>query len=64
MELFHAVTQSIENVLACDYFDSFKTFKMDGNANKDKTMDTVPGGETPQYVRPVLPPSREYPGIS
>ncbi|EXJ54739.1 hypothetical protein A1O7_10080 [Cladophialophora yegresii CBS 114405] len=51
MELFHAVTQSIGNVLTCDYFDSFKGFKkMDGsNQNQDKTMDTAPGGETPQY---------------
>ncbi|OCT48026.1 hypothetical protein CLCR_04364 [Cladophialophora carrionii] len=49
MELFHAVTQSIGNVLTCDYFDTFKAFKMEGNKTQDKTMDTVPGGETPQY---------------
>jgi hypothetical protein len=46
MDLFHAVTQSIENVLTCDWYDSFKQFKM----SDKKTMDTVPGGETPQYV--------------
>jgi hypothetical protein len=47
MDLFHAVTQSIENVLTCDWYDSFKQFKM----SDGKTMDTVPGGETPQYVQ-------------
>jgi hypothetical protein len=46
MDLFHAVTQSIENVLTCDWYDSFKQFKMDDK----KTMNTAPGGETPQYV--------------
>lgn len=51
MELFHAVTQSIENVLTCDWYTSFKTFKMDGAKSDDhKTMDTVPGGESTQYV--------------
>lgn len=51
MELFHAVTQSIENVLTCDWYTSFKTFKMDGAKSDDrKTMDTEPGGESTQYV--------------
>ena len=50
MDLFHAVTQGIENVLTCDWYDGFKTFKMDDNKNQDKLMDTVPGGETTQYL--------------
>ena len=50
MDLFHSVTQSIDNVLTCDWFDSFKTFKMEGNKADDKTMDTAPGGESTQYV--------------
>ena len=53
MDLFHAITQSIDNVLACDWYDSFRTLKMDDK----KTMDTVPGGETTQYVV-LTPPDR------
>ncbi|KIW22214.1 uncharacterized protein PV07_12125 [Cladophialophora immunda] len=49
MDLFNTVTQTIDQVLTCDWYDSFKVFKMDGNQGQDKTMDTVPGGETPQY---------------
>lgn len=49
MDIFHAISQSIDNVLTCDWYDSFKTFKMDGpKSHEDKTMDTVPGGETTQ----------------
>lgn len=46
MDLFHAVTSSIENVLTCDWYDTFKQYKMDDK----KTMDTAPGGENTQYV--------------
>ena len=50
MDLFHAVTQSLPNVLTCDWYDSFKTFKMD-DKSKSKTMDTERGGENTQYVQ-------------
>ncbi|OAP55559.1 hypothetical protein AYL99_10532 [Fonsecaea erecta] len=49
MDLFHTITQTIDQVLTCDWYDSFKSIKMEGNKAQDKTMDTVPGGETPQY---------------
>jgi len=49
MELFHAITQSIDNVLTCDWYDSFKQYTMEGSKSEDKTMDTVPGGESTQY---------------
>ena len=54
MDLFHAITQSIDNVLTCDWYDSFKTFKMDDNKSDDKLMDTEPGGESTQYVAHLL----------
>jgi hypothetical protein len=83
MDLFHTVTQTIDNVLTCDWFESFGKFKASDNSNsstssrrssagssrsrslsatrsrstsrsrmtsEDKTMDTVPGGESTQYV--------------
>ncbi|EXJ57783.1 uncharacterized protein A1O5_12341 [Cladophialophora psammophila CBS 110553] len=49
MDLFHTVTQTIDQVLTCDWYDSFKSFKMEGNKAQDKTIDTALGGETPQY---------------
>ncbi|KIW86962.1 uncharacterized protein Z519_12427 [Cladophialophora bantiana CBS 173.52] len=49
MDLFHTVTQAIDQVLTCDWYESFKSFKMEGNKAQDKTIDTAPGGETPQY---------------
>ena len=52
MDLFHAVTQGIENVLTCDWHDSFTKFMAD-NKQEEKTMDTVPGGETSQYAHQV-----------
>ena len=48
MDLFHAVTQSIDKVLTCHWYDGFKAFKMDDS--KSKTMDTERGGESTQYV--------------
>lgn len=45
MDLFHAITQSIDNVLTCHWYEEgFKSFKM------DKTMDTEPGGESNQFA--------------
>ncbi|EHY53391.1 hypothetical protein HRR83_003598 [Exophiala dermatitidis] len=51
MDLFHTITQTMDTVLTCDWYDSFKSFKMDGprSGSDDKLMDTSPGGETPQY---------------
>ena len=51
MDLFHAVTQSIDKVLTCHWYEGFKDFNM---SNQDKTMDTAPGGEGGQYVRVFL----------
>jgi len=45
MDLFHAVTQNIEQVLTCNWLTDFRSFKMGG----DKTMATEPGGESTQY---------------
>lgn len=45
MDLFHAVTQSIDQVLTCHWLEEFKAFKMPG---QDKTMSTEPGGEQTQ----------------
>jgi hypothetical protein len=47
MDLFHAVTQSIDKVLTCHWYDDFKAFKMDDK----KTMKTEPGGESTQYAQ-------------
>jgi len=44
MDLFHAVTQNIEQVLTCNWLTDFRSFKMGG----DKTMATEPGGESTQ----------------
>lgn len=44
MDLFHAVTQGIDKVLTCQWYEDLKTFNM------DKRMDTEPGGESTQYV--------------
>ncbi|KEF58388.1 uncharacterized protein A1O9_06314 [Exophiala aquamarina CBS 119918] len=51
MDLFHAVTQGIESVLTCDWYDSFKGYTPSDMASGpgNKTMDTVPGGESTQY---------------
>lgn len=49
MDLFHTISQTIDNVLTCDWYDSFKNYKMSDSNSDDKTMDTAPGGETPQY---------------
>ena len=46
MDLFHAVTQGIDQVLTCQWYEDLKTFNMTG----DKRMDTEPGGESTQYV--------------
>lgn len=56
MDLFHSITQTIDNVLTCDWYDTFKNYKMSGSDTGDKTMDTVPGGETPQYKTTCIPP--------
>ena len=60
MDLFHAITSGIDNVLTCDWYDSFKNFKMsdsnDSVARDSQTMDTEPGGESTQYVYPVAFP--------
>jgi hypothetical protein len=50
MDLFHTITQSIDKVLTCDWYDSFKNFNMEGSKAENKTMDTEPGGESTQYV--------------
>ncbi len=50
MDLFHTISQTIDTVLTCDWYDSFKNYKMSDSNSEDKTMDTAPGGETPQYV--------------
>ena len=46
MDLFHSVTQSIDKVLTCHWYEGFESFKM----NNTKTMDTEPGGEQTQFV--------------
>jgi hypothetical protein len=46
MDLFHAVTSGIEQVLTCHWFTDFKAFKMP----ETKLMDTERGGEQTQYV--------------
>ena len=46
MDLFHAVTQGIDKVLTCQWYEDLKKFDMTG----DKRMDTEPGGESTQYV--------------
>merc|ERR1712093_795007 len=48
-DLFHTISQTIDTVLTCDWYDSFKNYKMSDSNSDDKTMDTAPGGETPQY---------------
>ena len=53
MDLFHAITWNIDNVLTCHWYDSFKSFNMD-NRSDDEMMDTVTGGETSQYVHRAL----------
>ncbi len=50
MDLFHTISQTIDTVLTCDWYDSFKNYKMSDSNSDDKTMDTAPGGETPQYA--------------
>jgi len=59
MDLFHAITQGIDQVLTCHYFDSFRDFKM-----SDSLMDTEAGGETPQYesIKTVTEPSAKQSG--
>ena len=60
-DLFHAITQGIDSVLTCHYFDSFKendAYRSGSrsrsrstsrrNSMSDKKLDTEPGGETPQ----------------
>lgn len=47
MDLFHTITQSIDQVLTCHWLTDFKAFKMSGN---DKLMNTERGGEQTQYV--------------
>ena len=44
MDIFHAVSQSIDKVLTCHWYEGFRSFKM-----SDKLMDTSPGGEQTQY---------------
>lgn len=44
MDLFRAISETIDSVLTCDFFDSFKKFKMPDT----KLMDTEPGGESTQ----------------
>jgi hypothetical protein len=48
MDLFHAVTQSIDQVLTCHWFEGFESLNMDNG--KSKTMNTERGGEQTQYV--------------
>lgn len=45
MDLFHSITQGIDSVLTCHWFEQVKSFKM-----SDQLMDTEPGGESTQYV--------------
>jgi len=49
MDLFHTITQSLDNVLTCDWYESFKNYGTDQSNPDDKTMDTETGGETSQY---------------
>ncbi|KAK5404034.1 hypothetical protein LTR06_009967 [Exophiala xenobiotica] len=51
MDLFHTISQTIDNVLTCDWYDGFKNsgYKMSASNSDDKTMDTAPGGESTQY---------------
>lgn len=50
MDLFHSITQSLDSVLTCHWFQDFKN--MD---KQDKRMDTEPGGEQTQYVPTYAP---------
>ena len=50
MDLFHAITQSIDQILTCHFLEGFNSYKMSDNSNDDKKVDTVPGGESTQYV--------------
>ncbi|EXJ77237.1 hypothetical protein A1O3_10395 [Capronia epimyces CBS 606.96] len=64
MDLFHAITQTVDTVLTCHWYDSFKGFKMDNSKSDDKTMDTVAGGESTQYesIKTVTQPTEKQRG--
>jgi hypothetical protein len=57
-DLFHAITQGIDSVLTCHYFDSFRENNRPSrsssrntsrrNSMSDKMLDTEPGGENTQ----------------
>lgn len=62
-DLFHAITQGIDSILTCHYFDTFKESNISRSASRsssrgtsrrnsmsDKMMDTEPGGENTQQV--------------
>lgn len=60
-DIFHAITQSIDSVLTCHYFDSFRENNTSRSATRsssrsssrrgsmsEKRLDTEPGGESTQ----------------
>ncbi|KAI1613221.1 hypothetical protein EDD37DRAFT_338523 [Exophiala viscosa] len=64
MDLFHTITQSLDNVLTCDWYETFKNYGTDQSTSDDNTMDTETGGETSQYesIKTVTEPTSKQRG--
>src|SRR4051794_29932299 len=42
MDLFHAVTQGIDSVLTCDWYDTFKSFNPASSSSSSNSPSTSP----------------------